>query len=400
MKENIRKKAYLISALFLILIAILAVCYTFFYDETVYRIRDIATGESQTSDYKIFASVKIKNAPPAFNFKMDNSKSAEFEKLMLSFDYKDKGKASVMEDFLKINGTTAFVVIQDDTVLYEKYLNGSMRDSINTSFSVAKSFVSALVGIAIDEGYIKSVDEPITNYIPELKAKGFEKVTIKHLLTMSSGIRYDEDLDDDTITYLYPNLRDMAPDKVELVSEPGEAFLYNNYHPLLLGIILERATQMHVSDYLQEKIWKPLGMEYAATWSIDSSKHRFEKMESGLNVRTIDYAKFGRLFLNKGNWNGKQIISKEWIDESTRMDNGQTREYYNNSWFKNTKIYYKYFWYGIPRENGEYDFFAWGKYGQHIYICPSKNIIIARNGYTDGNADWPGFFYYLCNKME
>ena len=145
-------------------------------------------------------------------------------------------------DYLEASGTTAFLVVHDDEVVYERYFDGYDERSIQTSFSMAKSFASALVGIAIDEGHIKSVDEPITNYIPELlqRDKRFESITIRHLLTMSSGIKYEEGGDlpwseeaDDTKTYYATDLRELALENCRIEGEPGEYFEYNNYNPCL-----------------------------------------------------------------------------------------------------------------------------------------------------------------------
>jgi CubicO group peptidase (beta-lactamase class C family) len=204
-----------------------------------------------------------------------------------------------LEQFFADTGTIAFLVIRDDALLYEKYFNGYDRRSTQTSFSIAKSFVSALVGIAIQEGCIGNADDPITKYIPELKGPGMEKITIRHLLTMSSGLKFSGErsgggpFSDDAKTYYDPNLRELAL-TVEPEVEPGTRWEYNNYHPLLLGMILERATDRPVATYLSQKIWQPLGMEAVGSWSIDSKEDGFEKMESGLNGQAIDFARFGR----------------------------------------------------------------------------------------------------------
>ncbi|MDQ5818487.1 MAG: beta-lactamase family protein, partial [Actinomycetota bacterium] len=159
-----------------------------------------------------------------------------------------------LEKFLERTGTTAFLVIRDDALLYEKYFNGYDHESTQTSFSVAKSFVSALVGIAIQEGYIQSVDDPITKYVPELKRPEMDKITVRHLLTMSSGLKYSGEgggggpFSDDAKTYYDPNLRELAL-TVQPEVEPGTRWEYNNYHPLLLGMILERATDRPVATY-------------------------------------------------------------------------------------------------------------------------------------------------------
>ncbi|HKH36250.1 MAG TPA: serine hydrolase, partial [Rubrobacter sp.] len=208
-----------------------------------------------------------------------------------------------LEDYLDASGTTAFLVVHDDKLLYERYFDGYDERSMQTSFSMAKSFASALVGIAIDEGYIKSVDEPITTYIPELlkKDRRFKAITIRNLLTMSSGIKYEEggflpwsEEAEDTKTYYSTNLRKLALN-CRIEGKPDEYFEYNNYNPLLVGLILERATGMHVARYMQEKLWKPMGMEADGSWSLDSTQDGFEKMESGVNARARDFARFGML---------------------------------------------------------------------------------------------------------
>jgi len=278
---------------------------------------------------------------------------------------------------------------------------------------VAKSFGSALIGIAVDEGHIKSIDEPITNYIPELDGEGFKAITIRHLISMSSGLKYHENgmpWGDDAKTYYYPDLRKLAL-TVEIEELPGLHFHYDNYHPLLVGMILERSTGQTVAHYLQEKIWKRLGMEFPASWSLDSKKTGFEKMESGINARSIDFAKFGRLFLNKGRWNGEQIISEKWVVESTSpMPISDYDKYYREAckkfnpdmgpYFESGMGYYKYFWWGYSREEGGYDFSAEGNKGQLIYVSPKKNAIIVRNGKSYGSIDnWPEIAFQMIERL-
>jgi CubicO group peptidase (beta-lactamase class C family) len=224
---------------------------------------------------------------------------------------------------------------------------------------------------------------------------------------MSSGIKYHENgtpWGDDAKTYYYPDLRKLAL-SVEIEEPPGKHFNYCNYNPLLVGMILERATGMPVAEYLQEKIWKPLGMEFPASWSLDSEKTGFEKMESGINARSIDFAKFGRLFLNKGNWNGSQIISEQWVKESTTRDTDTSADYYSlPGWwtpvFEDGKGYYKYHWWGYSRKDGAYDFSAEGNKGQIIYISPSKGLIIVRNGKEYGGVDnWLEMLFGMADRM-
>jgi CubicO group peptidase (beta-lactamase class C family) len=264
---------------------------------------------------------------------------------------------------------------------------------------MAKSFASALVGIAIDEGHIKSVDEPITNYIPELleKDKRFKAITIRNLLTMSSGIKYEEGGDlpwseeaDDTKTYYATDLRELALN-CRIEGEPSEYFEYNNYNPLLVGMILERATGMPVSRYMEEELWKPMGMEADGSWSLDSKQSGFEKMESGVNARARDFARFGMLFAKEGNWRGKQLISRSWVEESTRAD--ATTD---------PSLEYQYFWW-INTPHGRNHFSARGNYGQYIYVAPEKDLVIVRLGKREGERGysyWIELFEELTTKLE
>src|SRR6266536_3273363 len=212
-----------------------------------------------------------------------------------------------LDEVLDGTDTRAFVVVHRDRVVYERYFGGSGPKTLETSFSVAKSFVSALVGIAIDEGRIGSVDDPVTRYVPELAARDqrFTRITLRHLLTMSSGLRYQESSfpsprGDDTSTYYGIDLRKEALEHTKIEQAPGHRWHYNNYNPLLLGLVLERATDMPVADFMASRLWQPLGAGSDASWSLDSKRSGFEKMESGLNATALDHARFGLLFLHGG----------------------------------------------------------------------------------------------------
>jgi CubicO group peptidase (beta-lactamase class C family) len=363
-------------------------------------------GPSDIFDYRKFPERAIENEPPTFYFK-----EGPAPELFTSIEYSENGevKQAGFDEFLEMTGTTAFIAIHDDTILYENYFNDFQRESIVTSFSSAKSINSALIGIAIDEGFINSVDDPVVDYIPELRGRGLDELTIEHLLDMSSGILYLEDenmfpllapFSDDAKTYYYPDLRGLALG-VQAGDEPvGEAFHYNNYHPLLEGIILERATGQAVAVYLQEKIWKPLGMEFPASWSLDSEESGFEKMESGINARAIDFAKFGRLFLNNGNWEGQQIISAEWVAASTRPDPNDNRPWITFPQYKESGGYYRYHWWGLVREDGHYDFMARGHLGQTIYVCPQTKLVIVRYGKEEGpGVPWQEIMIQLEERI-
>ncbi|MCR4266637.1 serine hydrolase [Nitratireductor sp. ZSWI3] len=298
--------------------------------------------------------------------------------------------ASTLEE----SGTTAFIVIMNDRLVYERYFNGHGQDSVQTSFSVAKSFNSALIGAAIADRLIESVEDPVTKYIPELldRDERFRAITIRHLLSMSSGLRYEETgtpWGDDTQTYYNPDLRRLAVEETEIVEAPGRRFHYNNFNPILIGMILERATGMSVSDYLSRKIWQPIGAEVAATWSLDSEATGFEKMESGINARAIDFAKLGSLYLHGGRRQGKQVLPAAWVTESTRRSD-QT----------DTSIAYQYGWWTFNDEVlGDY-FAAIGNKGQYIFVFPSGRLVIVRHGTGRGNIEWLRFIPDIARQLR
>jgi CubicO group peptidase (beta-lactamase class C family) len=384
----------LLGAGSLLLLALVVVGYV--TAPSFYLTRTIFWGESDYKDLERFPARTIHNAPPVSHFDKlpaDNPYASQIEAIG-----GDSSNGS-LERYLQASGTTAFLVVQDDKLLYERYFNGYDQRSVNTSFSMAKSFASALVGLAIDEGHIKSVDEPITNYLPELlkKDKRFKSITIRNLLTMSSGIKYEEgatlpwsEAADDTKTYYSTDLRELALNS-QIEGKAGQYFEYNNYNPLLVGMILERATGIHVAHYLQQKLWKPMGMEADGSWSLDSKKDGFEKMESGVNARARDFARFGMLFAKEGNWRGKQLISRGWVEQSTRPDTST-----------DPSQDYQYFWW-VNTPNGKNHFSAQGNYGQYIYVAPEKDLVIVRLGKEEGEKGygyWTDLFDELSTKLD
>jgi len=298
---------------------------------------------------------------------------------------------------LASHGTQAFLVLRGDRVIYEGYFNGAGRESWVTSFSVAKSFLSVLVGIAIAEGHIASLEDPVTRYVPELATRDpqFARIRLRHLVDMTSGIRYGEFPffnGDDAKTYYYPDLRRLALQHTEIAREPGEAFEYNNYNPLLLGIVLERATGRPVAQYLQERLWQPAGMVADASWSLDSDAAAFEKLESGINARAEDFARFGLLMLRHGQLAGSAVVPREWAIASTAPPEAPAPPgYYVGSPLAGRPgAYYRAFWWGMRRPDGTHDFAARGNHGQLIYVSPAKDVVIVRHGtrYGLGAAEW------------
>ena len=298
-------------------------------------------------------------------------------------------------DVLSDTATRAFVVVDRDRVVYERYHEGTDARTLETSWSVAKSFVSTLVGIAIDEGKIGGVDDPVTKYVPELGARDrrFERITLADLMTMTSGLRYEESSfpwpwGDDTYTYYGVDLRSEALRRTDVAAQPGVKWHYNNYNPLLLGLVLERSTGTPVSDYMSSRLWRPLGAARDASWSLDSDGSRFEKMESGLNATALDYARFGELFLHGGRWNGRRIVPHAWVRAATSP---RVPTDYPDS--------YGYFWWVDGHRPGR--FYAFGYYGQYIYVDPVAQVVVVRLGSDWGhdNQTWLGIFRAIADDV-
>ncbi len=364
------------------------------HDTSTMNGRAAAWGDASVIDYLMFPSHALKASPEPYRFK-SRLETARVKSAFEGLTYLDGRRVGDLEDLLRRTLSASFIVIRDGAVVYENYFNGYGRDSMCTSFSVAKSFASTLVGIAVAEGKIGSVEDPITKYLPELKARDprFKPITIKDLVSMRSGLRYSEDdrYRDNEITYIAPDLRQAALRQTEVVEAPGGRFLYNNYNPLLVGMILERATGRSVAAYLQDKLWTPLGMEFDGSWSTDSEASGFEKMESGINARSIDFAKLGQLFLDEGRRGGTPIVSARWVAEATQPEGKRVSP---------EGAYYGYFWWGLKRDGGKSDFFGLGNKGQLLYVCPQKKLVILRNGIEYGMPSevWERLFYDFASK--
>lgn len=264
---------------------------------------------------------------------------------------------ATITDVAKEHNTSALLIIRNDTILTE-YFNEDGAEGKHASYSIAKSVTSALIGIAIQEGYIKNVDELVKTYLPQLNFHPyFDKLTIRHLLNHTTGIKYSLGLDG----FIYYGNVEKGIKRIEFDTLPGTKQSYLNVNSQLLGMVLESATKTPAAQYLQTKLWQPLGMQSDAFWSTDKTGQA--KTYCCLNATAYDYAKLGRLYLKKGNWQGQQIINTDWIDQSIAYDTTQGSSYaYNYSWHI-----------GLEGYN---DFMAIGLYKQHIYINPEKQLII------------------------
>lgn len=288
------------------------------------------------------------------------------------------GKSTSLEAFLALSNTSAFLVIKDGQLIHESYHHGDSKESLHTSFSVAKSFTSALAGIAMDEGHIDSLDDPVRKYLPELTSATFDDVSVKDVLQMSSGIRFTEvytDSESDInrmtaqvppLTYLeYMNTlgRDHAP---------GTFNHYASINTQLLGILLVRVTGKSITQYMQEKLWHPLGMEQPGKWTLDGQG--YEMTMGGLAASARDYAKLGLLYLHDGRRGDKQVLPKGWTKESVTPNKPHLMPGENPA-SSNTSGYMYQWW--TPR-NWDNDFLARGIWGQNIYVHPDNGVVIVK----------------------
>ena len=370
-------------------------------DSPGYAWRIVTMLSSSTDDYKVFPNRTIEKgileSPFPSNLRTLPS--------TINFDYGQVRHKENLDDLLKRTGTSAFLMVKDDQVIVENYYN-SFREDIHTSFSIAKSFDSAMIGAAIADGYIESIDEPVIDFIPEIAGRGLDSLTIRNLLRMDTGIRYRTQDDwlapfsDDALTYYSTDMRELVFNVKRSEKPISSAFLYNNFHPLLEGVLLERATGMPVAQYLQERIWKPIGAEFPASWSLDSKASGFEKMESGINARAIDYARFGLLYLHNGEWNGQQILPEKWVLDSTSPNSEDERNFDSYPIWKEMNGYYGYHWWGLRNKDGSYDFMAQGHLGQIIYIAPRNNSVVVRLGEEpDKQVNWAFVLQALIDEI-
>ena len=277
--------------------------------------------------------------------------------------------------------TDGLLILHDGKVLFEQYWNGNTKDSKHISFSVAKSYLSALVGIAFDENLINSMDDTVEKYLPEFKGTGYEGVTIKNLLQMSSGIAFNEDYADpnsDINKFGRATAKGMSFKEFAMGLKNGrEQGTYNHYVSLdsqVLALIVEAVTNMPLRDYLYKKIWSKIGTESDAYYITDNSGA--DMALGGLNATLRDYAKFGYLYLNNGSWMGEQIVPRQWVIDSHTPDaphlmpDAGEKDLSSNEWG------YGYQWW-VPG-NPITDYTAHGIFNQFIYVDPESNVVIAK----------------------
>lgn len=287
---------------------------------------------------------------------------------------------SIPEKYLPVFeqlGTVAYVIIKDSTLLFEQYWEDYSPESHSNSFSMAKSIVSLAIGAAIDDGFIKDVDQPVSNFFPEFQGYNGKPLTLRHLLTMSAGVDFDEayssPFSPTTKLYYGDDLQQIALGMKE-IEEPGVNFIYQSGVTQLLAFIVEKATGENISSYISRKFWTPMNAEEDALWSLDK-KDGIEKAYCCFNSNARDFARFGQLILNEGEWNGGQLISSSYLKEATTPDSSLLFKEYNET----NHCYGFQFWH--LSYNGMEIPYMRGILGQYIFIIPDLNAVVVRLGH-------------------
>jgi CubicO group peptidase (beta-lactamase class C family) len=281
-----------------------------------------------------------------------------------------------VDAYMKAQRTAGLVILQDGKVRMEKYGLDFTAQGKWTSFSVAKSFTSTMVGAAIKDGYIKSIDDKVSAYIPDLKGSAYDDVTIKQLLTMTSGVKWNEDYTDPKSDVALFNLHKAEKGmdvtvsymrKLPREAPAGTKWVYKTGETNLIGVLVSSATKKTLSSYLSEKVWAPFGMEQDATWLLGSTGHEI----SGccIQASTRDYARFGAFIMGGAKINGVGILPDDWLAPATskQADIGMAGKGYGYQWWT----------------YNDGSFAAQGIFGQGIFIDPKRNLVIA------SNSNWP-----------
>lgn len=383
--------------------------------------RRIRYGNASVDDYSIFEQDIVAKGSDTFHFteKQDAVTLADTLKYEIYLSKTDTLLNVTLKDAMDyINVPSAAIVIQNDTIIFEHYSGGWDRNSQSCIFSVTKTITSMLCGIALKEGHIKSVNDPVTEYIPELKEADpmFSQLKIEHLLDMTAGLKFNENYSWNPfskIARLYMGNNTLKVLKsLKFSNTPGENFSYDSATTAILGLVIERTTGQSYAEYLSDKVWKPLGMEKDALIGLDSKKYHVAKSFAGLTTNVRDLARIGRLFLNNGNIDGVQILDSTYVQRCFTTHDpgivGKAKGRYSYSWYwglldsyYNGERQYERRYFQTHEELEEYyntksvktpymiwrtsagyfavmhngGHWAFGLYGQVLYVNPEKNMI-------------------------
>ena len=289
--------------------------------------------------------------------------------------YEFNGKNNNINNRLKEFSTTSILVLHKGAIVHEDYFLGTGKEDRRVSWSMAKSVLSAMFGIALSEGKIASIEDPVTKYVEALKGSAYDGISIRNVLNMASGVEFNEDYLDfnsdikrmGRVLALGGSMDEFAALIKEREREAGEKRQYTSIDTHVLAMVLRQATGKSLMDYLAEKIWSKMGSGKDFYYLTDGYGVAFAL--GGLNMRTRDYARFGQLFLKKGKWGDVQVVPEDWVIESTKVSAP-------HSSVDEDELQYGYQWWMPPATDDE--FFAVGIYGQYIYINPKADIVVVK----------------------
>jgi CubicO group peptidase (beta-lactamase class C family) len=353
--KSTKKPRFVLAVLFLVGLGIYLAIPT-------YVINAIQHGNPGLNDYHIFENRKVRAGKP--------------DPWKLSQDLNKVNLLDSLQEQLEHFKPIAFLVIKNGEIIYEKYWEDYSENSLSNSFSVAKSIVGLLVGIAIDEGHIDSLDQSVGDFLPEFASEDMSKITLRDLLTMSSGTNWDEAYSNlnsiTTQAYYGDNLRALVTN-LQLVETPGVRFNYQSGNTEILAMVLNRATGKTLSEYASEKLWRKIGATHDAWWSLDK-KDGIEKAFCCFNTNARDFARIGQLILNKGKWNQDQVVSEAYIEETIQPAHYLIDE-------KSQPVdFYGLHWWVIHDKNRQIPYMR-GILGQYIFAIPDEQAVVVRLGH-------------------
>lgn len=352
MMKKILKLTLIVIGALVLLIYIFNIDYIFKGVRTIYL-----TGNNTAfiSDYEYFDNRQIKSANP--------------QPWALHKQYNTIDESDKLNELNDKRKTKSFLVIKNDSILFEKYYDGHKQTDISNSFSVAKSIVTSMMGKAIMEGKIKSLDQPVSDFFEEYKNGLASELTVGDLASMSSGMKWNEKyysvINITSESYFTDDLRSVILGQ-EIENKPGKGFRYSSGDTQLLAMIIEKATGTSLSNYLSQKFWDPMGAENLALWQIDSEESGMEKAYCCIAATARDFARFGKLYIDKGKWGDTEILDSSFVELSL------------NPVFDDSP-FYGYGWWLYEYE-GKKVFTMNGHRGQFVISFPDENIIIVRQG--------------------
>ena len=305
-------------------------------------------------------------------FNYETIKSPLEKSPWIESEYITNNFSSEFEDYNKKMGTAAYLVIHNDTIVGEKYYEGYSINSSTNSFSMAKTFVSLMMAKALEQGYIKSLEDKVTDYIPELKGEFADDVRIIDLAAMTSGLKWDEGTSNPfspvAKQYFYEDVVKLMLDQ-PFIDPPGKTYHYSSGNTQILSMLIEKATGLKTNEYFEQEFWSKINPDNDAYWQIDSRESRNVKSFCCFHSNARDFSRLGKLYINKGNWNGNQIVDSMFIQKSTEPFLDNFNEYGIGVWLSNYKDL------KISLMSGHQ--------GQYVIMIPEKKLIITRLGKRD-----------------